>query len=73
MGSKRLMFSHITEHSQQCLTISLSSEPGKTKLGQCVLVITVVTQFTGSVWCQKEKDSQQHFSSNLNFYDTVIV
>lgn len=56
----------MTEYSQQCLTISLSSEPGKMKLGQCVFVITVVTQFTGSVWCLKERNSQHHFTSNLN-------
>jgi len=46
--------------------MSLSSEPGKMKLGQCIFVVTAVTQFTGSLWCLEEKNSQHHFSSNLN-------
>jgi len=44
-------------------TISWSSELGKMKVGQCIFVITVVTQFTGSMWCLKEKKNPNIISA----------
>lgn len=74
VASKRLMFSHSYHWTQSAMPYYfLAFRTGKNKTR------SVCTCHYGcdSVYWQrlvsKRKDPQQHFSANLNFYDTVIV